>query len=118
MRIVTTNSLSLVRVPGQTATLSLLLLPSIATIATAIAYGDASVVRVAVLTAVIVRMLLLHIKKVRTATQMLRLQLLCCYCYSDIEFCYNCYYERVIASARTRKNCYAATATANEFCYN
>jgi len=31
---------------------------------------------------------------------MLLLQLLCCYCYSDIEFCYNCYYERVIASMR------------------
>ena len=50
--------------PGQTATLPLLLLTSFATIATAIAYADANVVRVAVLTAVIVRMLLLHIKKV------------------------------------------------------
>jgi len=51
-------------VPGQTATLPLLLLASFATIATAIAYADASDVRVGVLTAVIVRMLLLHIQKV------------------------------------------------------
>ena len=64
MPIATTNALSLVRVPGQTATLPLLLLTNFATIATAIAYGDASVARVAVLTAVIVRMLLLHIQKV------------------------------------------------------
>ena len=47
----------------QTATLPLLLLSSFATIATAIAYADASVVRVAVLTAVIKRMLVLHIQK-------------------------------------------------------
>ena len=46
---------------------------------------------------------------------LLRLQLLCCYCYSDIDFCYSWYYERVIASTRVRTNCYAATATANEF---
>ena len=46
---------------------------------------------------------------------MLLLQLLCCYCYSDIVFCYNCYYERVVASTRARTNCYAATATAKEF---
>jgi len=59
-----TVALSLVRVPGQTATLPLLLLTSFATIASAIPYGDASVARVAVLTAVIVRMLLLHIQKV------------------------------------------------------
>ena len=38
------------RVPGDTATLPLLLLTSFATIATAIAYADASVARVAVLT--------------------------------------------------------------------
>ena len=31
---------------------------------------------------------------------MLLLQLLCCYCYSHVEFCYNCCYERVIAIAR------------------
>ena len=37
--------------PGHTATLLLLLLTSFATIATAIAYADASVVRVALLTA-------------------------------------------------------------------
>ena len=48
----------------QTATLPLLLLTSFATIATAIAYADDSVARVALLTAVIVRMLLLHIQKV------------------------------------------------------
>jgi len=60
----TTNALSLARVPGQTATLPLQLQASFATIATAIAYADASVARVAVFTAVNVRMLLLHIKKV------------------------------------------------------
>ena len=49
---------------GKTATLPLLLLTSFATIATAMAYADDSVARVAVLTAVIVRMLLLHIQKV------------------------------------------------------
>jgi len=69
--------------------LPMLQLTRFATIATGIAYAVASNVRVAVLTAVIVRMLLLHIQKVLTATQMLRLQLLCCCCYSDIEFCYN-----------------------------
>ena len=50
MPIATTNALSLVRVPGQTAKLPLLLLTSIAAIATAIAYADASVARVALLT--------------------------------------------------------------------
>ena len=64
MKIATTNVLSLVRVPGDTATLKLLLLTSFATIAIAIAYADARVARFAVLTAVIVRMLLLHIQKV------------------------------------------------------
>ena len=49
---------------------------------------------------------------------MLLLQLLCGYCYYDIEFSYNCYYERVIASRRATTNCYAATATANVFCSN
>ena len=73
MPTATTNALSLERVPGQTATLPLLLSTSFATIATAIAYADASVARVAVLTTVIVRMLLLHIQKVLTATQMLLL---------------------------------------------
>ena len=63
MPIATTNALSLVRVRGQTAALPLLLLTSFATIATAIAYADASVAHLAVLTAVIVRMLLLHIQK-------------------------------------------------------
>ena len=43
MPIATTNALSLVSLPGQTATLPLLLLTSFATIATAIAYADASV---------------------------------------------------------------------------
>ena len=38
--IVTTNALSLLRVPGNTATLKLLLLTSFAAVATAIAYGD------------------------------------------------------------------------------
>ena len=57
MPIATANALSLVRVPGQSATLPLLLLTFFATIATAIAYAVASVARVALLTAVIVRML-------------------------------------------------------------
>ena len=61
--ITTTNALSLVRVPGQTATLPLLLLTSFATIATTIAFAHASVARLAVLTAIIVPMLLLHIQK-------------------------------------------------------
>ena len=64
MPIATTNAFSLVRVPGQTATLPLLLLTSFATIATATAFADASVVRVALLTAVIVRILQLHIQNV------------------------------------------------------
>ena len=46
----TTNALSLVRVPGQSATLTLLLLTSFATDATAMAYADASMGRVALLT--------------------------------------------------------------------
>ena len=45
--IATTNAFSLVRVPEQTATLKLLLLTSFAAAATAIAYADASVARVA-----------------------------------------------------------------------
>ena len=57
MPIATMNALSLVRVQGQTATLPLLLLTNFAAVATAIAYADASVARVALLTAVIVRML-------------------------------------------------------------
>ena len=52
-----TNAQSLVRVPGQTATLPLLLLTTFATIATAIAYADDSVARVALLRAVDVRVL-------------------------------------------------------------
>ena len=56
-----TNALSPLRVQGDTATLKLLLLTSFAAVATAIAYADASVARVAVLTPVIVRMLLLHL---------------------------------------------------------
>ena len=63
MPIATTNAFSLVRVPGQTATLPLLLLTSFATIATAIAYAYASVACLAVLTAVIVSMLLLDIQE-------------------------------------------------------
>jgi len=46
--VATTNALSLVRVPEQTATLPLLLQPSFATITTPIAYADASVARVEV----------------------------------------------------------------------
>ena len=40
-----------------------------------------------------------------------------CCCYRN---CYDasCYCERVIAIKRDMTNCYAATATANEFCYN
>ena len=49
---------------GDTATLKLLLLTSFDAVATAMAYADASVARVGLLTAVIVRMLLLHIEKV------------------------------------------------------
>ena len=52
-----TNGLSLLRVPGDNATLKLLLLTSFAAVATAIAYADASVARVALLTALIVPML-------------------------------------------------------------
>ena len=55
MPIATTNALSLARVPGPAAKLPLLLLTRFATIATAIAYADASVARLAVLIAVIVR---------------------------------------------------------------
>ena len=57
MPIATTSALSLVRVPGQTPTLPLLMLTSFAAIATAIAYADARVARVALLTAVIVRVM-------------------------------------------------------------
>ena len=57
MPLATTYALSLVRVPGQTASLPLLLLTSFDTIATAFPNADASVARVALLTAVIVRML-------------------------------------------------------------
>ena len=57
MPIATMNALSLLHVPGDTATLKLLLLTSFAAVATAIAYADASVARVAFVTAVIVRML-------------------------------------------------------------
>ena len=57
MPIATTNALALVRVPVQTATLPLLLITSFDTIATAVAYADVSVARVALLTTVIVRTL-------------------------------------------------------------
>ena len=95
MPIATANALSLLRLPGGTATLQLLLLTNFAAVATAIAYADASVVSVALLTV---------------------FKAICC-CYGN---CYDasCYYDRVIASTRSRTNCYAATATANEFCYN
>ena len=43
---------------------------------------------------------------------MLLLQQLCCYCYSDIEFRYNCYYQRVI----DKLCCYCYSDI--EFCYN
>jgi len=75
MIIATTYALLLVRVPGKTgtlpllllrdtATLKLLLLTSFAAVTTVIAYADANVARVAVLTALIVLMLLLHTQKV------------------------------------------------------
>ena len=88
--VATTNALSLIRVPGQTATLPLLLLTSFATIATAIAYADATVASVAVLTTGIVRMLQLHIQKV----------IRCC----D----YNCY-----AAVATPTSSFATIATTN-----
>ena len=47
--IATTNALSILRVAGDTATLKLLLLTSFAAVATASAYADASVARVALL---------------------------------------------------------------------
>ena len=60
--IAATNALSLLRVQGDTATLKLLLLVSFAAVVTAIAYADATVARVGLLTALIVRMLsLIHI---------------------------------------------------------
>ena len=58
--VAATIALSLLRVPGVTARLKLLLLSSFAIVATAIAYADAIIARVGLLTAVIVRMLLLH----------------------------------------------------------
>ena len=90
--ITTTNALSLLRVPGRTATLPLLLLTSFAAAATAIAYADANVARVALLTV---------------------FNVTCC-CYRN-RYDANCYYERVIASTRARINCYAASATATSF---
>ena len=60
MPIATTNALALVRVPGQTATLPMLLLTSFVTITTANASADATVARRALLTGVIVRMWELH----------------------------------------------------------
>jgi len=93
MPFATTNALSLLRVAGDTATLKLLLLTIFAAAATVIAYADASVARVALLT----------VFKV------------ICSCYDN---CYDayCYYERVLAIARRGRHCYAETATANEFC--
>ena len=64
MPIATTNALSRVRVPGETATLPLLLLTSFATITTANASADATVARGTFLTGVIVRVLELHFEKV------------------------------------------------------
>jgi len=55
--VATTNALSQVRVPRHTATLTLLLLTSFATITTGNASADATVARVALLRAIIVRML-------------------------------------------------------------
>jgi len=63
MPIATTNALSVLRLPTDTATLPLLLLTSFVAVATAVAYADASVARLAVLIAVIVRMLPLHIQR-------------------------------------------------------
>ena len=48
MPVATTNALSILLVPGDTATLPLLLLTSFAAVATAIAYADRSVAHVAV----------------------------------------------------------------------
>ena len=81
MPIANTNALSVVRVPGQTATLPLLLVTSFAAVATAIAYANASVARIALVTV---------------------FKVTCC-CYRN---CYdaNCYYERVIAIALTTRH--------------
>ena len=48
-KIATTNAISLLRVPGDTATLPLLLLTSFGAVATAFAYADNSVARVCLL---------------------------------------------------------------------
>ena len=50
MPVAATNALSLLRLPGDTATLKLLLLTTFAAVATAIAYANASVARVALVT--------------------------------------------------------------------
>ena len=63
MPIATTNALSLGRALGQTGTLPLLLLTSFVTITTSNVAADATVVRSALLTAVIVRMLELHFQE-------------------------------------------------------
>ena len=91
--IAAANAFSLLRLEGDTATLKLLLLTSFAVVANAIAYADASVAAVALVTVFNVTF--------------------CCYgnCYDA-----TCYYERAIAIPRTRRHCYAETATANEFC--
>ena len=95
LQLPATNALSLLRVPGDTATLTLLLLTIFAAVSTAIAYDDGSVGRFALLTV---------------------FKVTCC----SYRICYdaNCYYERVIAISRTMKHCYVETATANEFCNN
>ena len=124
MTIATTNALSIVRVPLQTATLPLLLLTSFATIATAIAL---SILRVEGDTAPLKPLLLTSFAIIATAiayadasvvlVALLTVFKATCCCYRN---CYdaNCYNERVIASTRAITNCYAATATANVFGYN
>ena len=58
------NALPLVRVPGVTSTMPLLLVTNLVTIATTIGSDDDNGARVALLTAVVVRTLLLHFQKV------------------------------------------------------
>ena len=71
--------LSLLRDPADTATLPLLLLTSSATIATAVAYGDDSVARVALLRAVVVRVVTAFPESYRYCAY--QETLLRCHCY-------------------------------------
>ena len=105
--IASTNALSILRVPGDTATLKLrklLLLTSFAAVTTAIAYADASVARVALLTVII------DIARTRR------------HCYAETtetatanEFCCSYYSDRFIACyelLRTRATPVSAQAFA------